>query len=99
MRPWLETEEASALADVVASGWVAQGPRAADFERALATRVGAGQGVAASSGTAALHLALSVLDLGADDDVVVPSLSYIATANAPRAVGSARCSRTSTRRR
>ena len=87
MRPWLDVEEAAALADVVASGWVAQGPRAAEFERALAARVGAEHGVAASSGTAALHLALQALDLGAGDDVIVPSLSYIATANAPRAVG------------
>jgi perosamine synthetase len=87
MRPWIEAEEALALAEVVASGWVAQGPRAADFERALAGKVGAGHGVAASSGTAALHLALSVLDLAPGDEVVVPSLSYIATANAPRAVG------------
>jgi len=87
MRPWIDTEEALALADVVASGWVAQGPRTAEFERALAERVGTGHGVAAASGTAALHLALSVLDLAPGDDVVVPSLSYIATANAPRAVG------------
>jgi perosamine synthetase len=87
MRPWLGADEAEALAEVVASGWVAQGPRTAEFERALADRVGADHGVAASSGTAALHLALSVLDLQPGDDVVVPSLSYIATANAPRAVG------------
>src|SRR5689334_889000 len=87
MRPWLGREEADALAEVVASGWVAQGPRTAEFERALAHRVGSEHGVAASSGTAALHLALSALDLGPGDDVVVPSLSYIATANAPRAVG------------
>jgi dTDP-4-amino-4,6-dideoxygalactose transaminase len=87
MRPWLDDEEAEAMAEVVASGWVAQGPRTAEFEDALAARVGARHGVAASSGTAALHLALLALDLGPGDDVVVPSLSYIATANAPRAVG------------
>lgn len=87
MRPWLGQEEAAALADVVASGWVAQGPRAAEFERALAARVGAAHGVAVSSGTAALHLAMIVLGLGPGDDVIVPSLSYIATANAPRYVG------------
>lgn len=87
MRPWLGQEEAAALADVVASGWVAQGPRAAEFERALAERVGAAHGVAVSSGTAALHLAMIVLGLGPGDDVIVPSLSYIATANAPRYVG------------
>ena len=87
MRPWLGPEEADALAEVVESGWVAQGPRAARFEQALAERVGAVHGVAASSGTAALHLSMLVLGLGPGDDVVVPSLSYIATANAPRAVG------------
>ncbi len=87
MRPWLGPEEAQALAEVVASGWVAQGPRAAEFERLLAERVGAVHGVAVSSGTAALHLAMIVLGLGPGDDVIVPSLSYIATANAPRYVG------------
>jgi perosamine synthetase len=87
MRPWLGPEESAALAEVVASGWVAQGPRTARFEQALADRVGAAHGVAASSGTAALHLSMLVLGLGPGDDVIVPSLSYIATANAPRAVG------------
>src|ERR1700730_6886184 len=87
MRPWLGTEEASVLADVIASGWVAQGPRTAAFEHALAARVGAAHGVATSSGTAALHLAMVVLGLGPGDEVIVPSLSYIATANAPRYVG------------
>jgi perosamine synthetase len=87
MRPWIGGEEADALAEVVASGWVAQGPRTADFEAALAAAVRTGHGVAASSGTAALHLALSSLDLRPGDEVVVPSLSYIASANAPLAVG------------
>ena len=87
MRPWLGPAEASILAEVIASGWVAQGPRAAEFERAVGAAVGAAHGVAVSSGTAALHLSLAVLDLGPGDEVVVPSLSYIATANAPRYVG------------
>jgi perosamine synthetase len=87
MRPWLGTEEVRALSDVVASGWIAQGPRTAEFEQRLAARVGANHGVAVSSGTAALHLAMVVLGLGPGDEVIVPSLSYIATANAPRYVG------------
>ncbi|AXE27568.1 glutamine--scyllo-inositol aminotransferase [Streptomyces globosus] len=82
MVPWLGEEEARAAADAVLSGWVAQGPRVADFERAFAERVGAEHGIAVSSCTTALHLALIALDLGPGDEVVVPSLSFIATANA-----------------
>ncbi|MFB7465245.1 DegT/DnrJ/EryC1/StrS family aminotransferase [Streptomyces sp. NPDC056224] len=87
MVPWLGEEEAKAAADAVLSGWVAQGPRVAEFERAFAERVGAGHGIAVSSCTTALHLALVALDLGPGDEVVVPSLSFIATANAVRYVG------------
>jgi dTDP-4-amino-4,6-dideoxygalactose transaminase len=87
MKPWLGPEEAQAAADAVASGWVAQGPRVAEFERAVAEKVGAQYGVAVSSCTAALHLALLLLDLGPGDEVIVPSLSFIATANAARYVG------------
>ncbi|MFI8520291.1 aminotransferase class I/II-fold pyridoxal phosphate-dependent enzyme [Streptomyces sp. NPDC085481] len=87
MVPWLGEEEAKAAADTVRSGWVAQGPRVAEFERAFAERVGARHGVAVSSCTTALHLALLALGLGPGDEVVVPSLSFIATANAVRYVG------------
>lgn len=88
MRPWIGEEEAQAAAEAVRSGWVAQGPRVRAFEDAFAARVGEGlEGVALSSCTAALHLALVVLDLGPGDEVVVPSLSFIATANAVRYVG------------
>ncbi|AWZ10840.1 glutamine--scyllo-inositol aminotransferase [Streptomyces sp. ICC1] len=87
MIPWLGEEEARAAADAVLSGWVAQGPRVAEFERAFAERVGAEHGIAVSSCTTALHLALIALDLGPGDEVVVPSLSFIATANAVRYVG------------
>ena len=87
MIPWLGEEEAQAAADAVRSGWVAQGPRVAEFERAFAERVGAEHGIAVSSCTTALHLALIALDLGPGDEVIVPSLSFIATANAVRYVG------------
>jgi perosamine synthetase len=87
MVPWLGEEEARAAADAVLSGWVAQGPRVAEFERAFAERVGAAHGVAVSSCTTALHLALVALDVGPGDEVVVPSLSFIATANAVRYTG------------
>ena len=87
MKPWLGDEEAAAAADAVASGWIAQGPRVAEFERAFAAHVGSGTGVAVSSCTAALHLALIAVGIKPGDEVVVPSLSFIATANAVRYVG------------
>jgi perosamine synthetase len=87
MIPKLGEEEAQAAADAVRSGWVAQGPRVAEFERRFAALAGADHGVAVSSCTTALHLALVLLQVGRGDEVVVPSLSFIATANAVRYVG------------
>ena len=86
MKPWLGEEEVAAAAEAIRSGWVAQGPRVRSFEEAFATHVGAAHGVAVSSCTTGLHLGLHLLGVGAGDDVVVPSLSFIATANAARYV-------------
>ncbi|MFG3050255.1 DegT/DnrJ/EryC1/StrS family aminotransferase [Kitasatospora sp. NPDC048239] len=87
MLPWLGEEEAQAAAEAVRSGWVAQGPRVAEFERAFAEHLGAPHAVAVSSCTTALHLALIGAGVGPGDEVVVPSLSFIATANAVTYLG------------
>ena len=87
MRPFLGTEEQEAAAAAVASGWIAQGPRVKEFEAAFAAYAGAQHAVAVSSCTTGLHLALVVAGIGPGDEVIVPSLSFIATANAVTYVG------------
>ncbi|NGN93031.1 DegT/DnrJ/EryC1/StrS family aminotransferase [Nocardioides sp. KC13] len=87
MQPWLGDEEVEAVTEVLRSGWVAQGPRVAEFERRFAASQQAAHAVATSSCTTALHLALVVAGVRPGDDVVVPSFSFIATANAAVYVG------------
>jgi perosamine synthetase len=81
-RPHLTGAEGAAVAAAIASGWVSQGPRVKEFEEAFAARVGAAAAVATTSCTTALALALHVSGVGPGDEVIVPSLSFIATANA-----------------
>jgi perosamine synthetase len=87
MMPLLGEEEQNAAAEAIASGWVAQGPRVAEFERCFADQLGVDHAVAVSSCTTALHLALVVAGVVPGDEVIVPSLSFIATANVVRHAG------------
>lgn len=77
-RPSLGEAEAQAAADVVRTGVIAQGEKVAELERVLAKMTGQDQGVAVSSGTAALFLALKALGIGPGDEVIFPS--YVCTA-------------------
>ncbi len=75
-------EEAAAAAEAVSSGWLTQGPRVERFERAVAEYVGARHAIATNSCTTALHLALLAAGVKPGDDVICPSFTFIATANA-----------------
>lgn len=86
-RPYFGAEEEQALVSALKSGWVSQGPKVAAFEQRFAEYVGAKYAVALSSCTTALHLAMLVSGIGEGDEVLCPSLSFIATANCIRYVG------------
>lgn len=86
-KPFFGVEEEQALVDALRSGWVSQGPRVAEFEKNFAEYVGARYAVALSSCTTALHLAMLSAGVGPEDEVICPSLSFIATANCIRYVG------------
>ena len=81
-KPALTEEEAHAPYDSIKSGWVTQGPKVAEFEKAVAAYVGAKHGVATTSCTTGLHLALATIGIGPGDEVIVPSFTFIASANA-----------------
>ena len=81
-RPSFGPAEEKAVLEILRSGWVSQGPRVAEFERKFAEYVGAAHAVAVSSCTTALHLAFLAAGIKPGDEVLCPSLSFIATANA-----------------
>ena len=86
-RPSLDASDLAAVEAVLRSGWLTTGPVVPTFERAFAERVGAARAVACSSGTAALHLAYAAAGFGPGDAVIVPSITFLATANAACMVG------------
>src|SRR4030088_2930274 len=86
-KPCLGAEEAQAAARPILSGWVTQGPEVAAFEREFAEYVGARHACAVANCTTALHLAWLTLGIGAGDEVITVSHSFIATANSIRYCG------------
>lgn len=83
----LRPELSESAAAVVASGWWSMGPKVAEFEAAFADALAVRHALSVANGTAALHLALLALDCGPGDEVVVPSLTFVAAANTIRRVG------------
>src|SRR5713226_5040418 len=86
-RPCVGREEEQAVIQSLRSGWLSQGPRVAEFEKQFSEYVGAKHAIAVSSCTTALHLAFIGAGIGPGDEVLCPSLSFIATANSIRYVG------------
>ncbi|MGH6953757.1 MAG: UDP-4-amino-4,6-dideoxy-N-acetyl-beta-L-altrosamine transaminase [Alphaproteobacteria bacterium] len=86
-RHLIEDDDVAAVAEAMRSGWLTTGPAVAAFEREFARAVEAPHAVACSSGTAGLHLAALALGLAPGDSAVVPSVTFLATANAARYVG------------
>ena len=80
-------EEREAVDEVLRSGWLSMGPRTEEFERALGATLGVANVLAVANGTAALHLAAAALELGPGDEVIVPALTFVASAAGIRATG------------
>jgi perosamine synthetase len=80
-RPYLGAEEEQAVVEALRSGWVTQGPKVVEFEEKFAAYIGCEHAIAVSSCTTALHLAMLAAGIGPGDEVICPSLSFIATAN------------------
>ena len=86
-KPSITDQEIEAVAAVLRSGWLGLGPKTAEFERAFAEAMGVRHAVALNSGTAALHLALKVLNVGPGDEVLVPAITFASTAEVVLYVG------------
>jgi len=86
-RQIIEDDDVAAVVGVLRGDWLTTGPAVVTFEEEFAAFVEAPHAVAVSSGTAALHLSALVADLGPGDEVIVPALTFVASANAARYVG------------
>lgn len=86
-RQVIEDEDIAAVTKVLRSDWLTTGPLVVEFEQTFAKYVGAQHAIAASNGTAALHLTTLAAGIGPGDEVIVPALTFVASANCARYVG------------
>lgn len=87
VKPWLGNEEREAVASVIDSAWLTEGPQCREFSRRLCEMIGAPYGVFAPNGTLALALGMMALGIGAGDEVIVPDLTMAASAFAVMLTG------------
>ena len=80
-RQFIDEDDIRAVVDVLRSDWLTTGPKVAEFEQIFAKQVGSTEAVAVSNGTAALHAAMHALGIGPGDEVIVPAMTFAATAN------------------
>lgn len=81
-KQWIDEDDIAAVVEVLRSDWLTTGPMVEKFEEAIANFVGAKYAVGVSSGTAALHAAMYAIGIGPGDEVIVPAMTFVATANA-----------------
>lgn len=80
-RQWVDDDDINAVVNVLKSDWLTTGPKVAEFERSFAETVGVKEAIAVSNGTAALHAAMYALGIGPGDEVIVPPITFAASAN------------------
>lgn len=86
-KPYLTKDEAQSAYDTILTGWVTQGPKVEEFEKKFCEYTGAKYAVAVSNCTTALHLAMIAAGIGKGDEVICPSMSYVASSNSIKYVG------------
>lgn len=80
-RPSITEDDIAAVADVLRSGWITTGPKAAEFEQNFSDYTGSPGSVALTSATAGMHLALKAMNIGPGDEVITPSMTWVSTVN------------------
>ncbi len=80
-RQWIDEADIRAVVDVLRSDWITTGPKVSEFEHAVMDFVGTEHAVAVNSGTAALHAAMCAIGVGDGDEVILPPMTFVATAN------------------
>ena len=86
-RPAITEAEISAVIEVLRSGWITTGRKAADFEERFRDHTGSAQAVAVASATGGMHVTLQALGLGPGDEVITPSMTWVSTVNLIRLAG------------